>query len=204
MTVCSTVDCDQDARRPQSKNPICERCRSKARYGKGTSVCAAGSCSKPVKARGLCVQHYQSWRTSREDGNRCSAEDCTRAAWAQGFCGKHYGRFLRHGDVTVNLCPGRGEPVYSGAGGYLYRLAHDHPNANLNGQIAEHRLIMSEALGRALLPGESVHHKNGNRIDNRLENLELWSSVQPAGQRVEDKITWAKEILATYAPEVLA
>jgi hypothetical protein len=62
---------------------------------------------------------------------------------------------------------------------------------------------MSRHLGRELYPGETVHHKNGVRDDNRLENLELWSSSHPHGQRVEDKVAWAKEILALYAPECL-
>jgi hypothetical protein len=52
--------------------------------------------------------------------------------------------------------------------------------------MGEHRLIMSMTLGRALLPTENVHHKNGNRADNRPSNLELWALPQPAGQRTED------------------
>ena len=51
---------------------------------------------------------------------------------------------------------------------------------------------------RYLLPNENVHHINGIRDDNRTENLELWSTSQPYGQRVKDKIEWAKEILETY------
>lgn len=68
----------------------------------------------------------------------------------------------------------------------------------------EHVRIMETLLGRRLVRGETVHHLNGNRQDNRRCNLELWSHAQPYGQRVSDKVAWAKELLDLYEPEAIA
>lgn len=87
--------------------------------------------------------------------------------------------------------------------GYKRLTKHGHPNAAKGGAIFEHVYIMSEHIKRPLKKGETVHHKNGQKLDNRIENLELWSSSHPFGQRVEDKILWCKEFLAEYGYKVI-
>ncbi len=83
--------------------------------------------------------------------------------------------------------------------GYISVVAKkDEPGQTKKGYILEHRRVMQEHLGRALLPNENIHHINGVRDDNRIENLELWVKSQPPGQRVDQIVQWAKEILAFY------
>jgi hypothetical protein len=62
---------------------------------------------------------------------------------------------------------------------------------------------MAMHLNRPMTSDESAHHINGDRLDNRIENLELWSRWQPSGQRVKDKVEWALDLLRRYAPDAL-
>ena len=84
---------------------------------------------------------------------------------------------------------------YLNTAGYVMVRLIDHPRSGQNGYVLEHILVMEKQLSRNLRPKETVHHINGVKNDNRPENLELWSSSQPSGQRMADKIKWAKEIL---------
>ena len=87
--------------------------------------------------------------------------------------------------------------------GYFHLTIRGHPNCtSKTGRIFEHTFVMSNHIGRPLRKGESVHHKNGIRNDNRIENLELWDKSQPAGQRVEDKISWCVEYLKFHKYDV--
>jgi hypothetical protein len=72
--------------------------------------------------------------------------------------------------------------------GYKY-ISRDSRN------ISVHRVVYAAFLGRPLEPHENVHHLNGVRDDNRIENLELWLTFQPTGVRAVDM---ARSLLAAY------
>lgn len=81
--------------------------------------------------------------------------------------------------------------------GYV-RMIIPGKNGEPSRDVFEHRYVMEQKIGRALWPEETVHHVNGIRTDNRVENLELFSSRHGPGQRVSDKVDFAIEILRLY------
>ena len=128
----------------------------------------------------------------------CTIDDCTKEHRAKGMCQMHYRRNRLYNDPTVIMNVG----IKQDKGGYV-QVRTVAGNGKAGRYTYQHRLVMQEMIGRPLVKGETVHHKNGIRNDNRPENLELWSEAQPYGQRVEDKVAHAIEILERYAPERL-
>ncbi len=110
---------------------------------------------------------------------------------------KRLGLPLAHPQINES---GKG---YKEKEGYIYILLKNHPNAAKSGYVAEHIIVMTKHIGRALNDKETVHHKNGIRDDNRIKNLEHWSNSHPYGQRIEDKIEWCKEFLDVYGYDVI-
>jgi len=152
-------------------------------------------CDTKPKSRGLCHAHYSKWRREnryRLRAGTCSVRRCKEPHYAKGYCEKHYYAWKRYGDPKHAVRSSKGEGTITKEG---YRVI------SVEGKrIFEHRKVMEDFVGRPLRKDEQVHHRNGKKLDNRIENLELWSKSHPSGQRIVDKLAWARTILERYEP----
>jgi len=166
--------------------------------------CNVPGCQRPHSGRGFCIPHYHRFRkhgtptgggdprSRRKKWRACSVEGCDARHRARGLCVKHFKMQTNYGRTT-SVKRRRGSGFINQDGYHATRVGGRHKFT--------HRSVMEEKLGRPLLADEVVHHVNGDRLDNRPENLELWSKSQPPGQRIADKVAWAHELIARYEPE---
>lgn len=146
-----------------------------------------------------CKEAWNAYCQNRKlNKPKCLNDGCDRKQYARKFCTKHHREALRETGPLYRS----GTTKRINAAGYV-TVRFGANSSDPRRIFLEHRLVMETHLGRKLTEGENVHHINGVRDDNRIENLELWNTSQPSGQRVQDKVKWAIELLDKYHPDAL-
>lgn len=199
--------------RSQCRN--CEAARSRAVYDlyrrkpAGQRICETDECDTPLpinsnRSRKFCDVHQTPAANAQRKKERprgvCLYETCDRPEDSKGFCKAHYLRQLYGKDMALPIQPARRRDIPEGAkwlngGGYVVIKT-------MNGSRLEHVVVMEAFLHRSMRPGETVHHKNTIRTDNRIENLEpRVRGEHPRGGALLDMVAWARALLRQLEPD---
>lgn len=187
---------------PATKRDFCTK-HYEAHRKEGLGGCEFHGCGDLVFAKMLCSTHWRQQNLGMDMLPKrnipCLFPSCPKPGMSKGdgrgYCSGHSRQLKRNVPLT-KLIDQSGGWRFDNHGYVVMKVAGTGGK-----KILQHRVAMEIFLGRDLLPRENVHHKNGDRGDNRIENLELWSTSQPSGQRVVDKLDWAREIISIYAPD---
>jgi hypothetical protein len=202
--ICKTEGCTNPWRTWQ----LCPKCYGREwrkRKAEGRGCCEDCGCDLPYSGVGRPRFKCDDCQAKKRASKICSVEGCDSVVNARGWCCGHYSRWRKTGDVgeAIDLRRCGGVRIADNGHGYIRVWIPDETEPGRGRHVMQHRLVMEQHLGRKLFPNENVHHKNGIRDDNRIENLELWVKPQSPGQRAEDLVKFAIQILQKYAPDAL-
>lgn len=177
------------------------------------TTCTVDGCDKPNEANGYCTMHRWRIRQHGSPGTAepmkrgrqpappapCTVDGCDRMRnHGSPYCKLHRARVWRTGEVGPAQPTRVRGVVRPTREGYVRLTMPD------GRRVLEHVHVMEQDLGRRLVDGENVHHKNGIKNDNDPDNLELWLVMQPTGQRVQDLMAYIAEYHATAMLTMLA
>lgn len=159
--------------------------------------CEVEGCDRPTRCKGLCNKHYERLRRTgsigvagdarRKPAVQCSVDGCPKEAKARTLCAGHYANWRTTGDPIPRKRPtyGQNVPRVNARG---YRIVYDpeHPLAMADGYVYEHRKVAWDE-GLLTDPNLIVHHRNGDRGDNRIENLEVKAQGVHVREHVEER-----------------